>query len=47
MDPTRFGEWTYPMILCAISRGQSGKADADEDRARRVLKDFRSGAIGW
>lgn len=47
IDPCRFGDLTYPQIVCLRSRGQASHKRTANDRARKVLAQFRAGQLNW
>lgn len=45
VDPTRFGDLTYPMILTILNDGEPDKDEREHDRARRVMADLKAGRL--
>lgn len=47
VDPTRFGDLTYPMILTILNDGEPDRPEHEHDRARKVLADFKAGKLAF
>lgn len=45
VDPTRFPDMTYPMILAILTDGKPDRLDRDHDRARKVMADLKAGRL--
>jgi hypothetical protein len=46
LDPTRFGDLTYPLAIAILTDGKAGEEADARVRARKALHDFRTGKIG-
>jgi hypothetical protein len=43
VDPTRFPDMIWPMIVCILTDDDEDKADTLAARAKKVMADFKGG----
>lgn len=47
LDPTRFGELTYPQLVALLTRGKPRAMEQQLWQARKAMADVLSGRLAW